>query len=160
MFALTGWFNEGLLTGEDGELGMRMAAEGIPVHFFVDKYIKHWEEKDLSGYLEQRTRYGASFYRVLKEKRGNRMTEPSLSGITKSIFGRYLSWLGLSFKLGRKMEFLLLTPLTLLFLCFYYRGFYSESRRSGPSEGVIAALDKKPGDATRNKSPETNLNPE
>lgn len=160
MFSLTGWFNEGLLTGEDGELGMRMAAEGIPVYFFVDKYIKHWEEKDLSGYLEQRTRYGASFYRVLKEKRGSRMTEPSISWVMKSVSEKYFSWLKLSFKLKRKMEFILLTPLTLLFLSFYYRGFYSESRRSGPSEGVIAALDKKPGDAARNKSPETNLNPE
>lgn len=151
MFTLTGWFNEKLLTGEDGELGMRMTAEGIPVYFFVDKFIKHWEDKDLSGYLEQRTRYGASFYRVIKEKRGSQMTEPSLSGIAKSIFERYLSWLKLSFKLGRKTEFILLTPLTLLFLLYYYRGFYSESKKDIPSAGVVAAANKDPGDPSRNK---------
>lgn len=151
MFLLTGWFNEELITGEDSELGMRMAAEGIPVYFFVDKYIKHREEKDLSGYLEQRTRYGASFYRVIKEKRGSLMTEPSLSGTAKSILERYLSWLKLSFKLGRKTEFILLTPLTLLFLLYYYRGFYSESKKDIPSAGVVAAPDKEPGGPSRNK---------
>ena len=151
MFTLTGWFNEELLTGEDGELGMRMTAEGIPVYFFVDKFIKHWEEKDLSAYLEQRTRYGASFYRVIKEKRGGQMTEPSLSGITKSTLGKYLSWLKLSFKLGRKTEFILLTPLTLLFLLYYYRGFYSESKKDVPSAGVMVAANKEPGDPSRNK---------
>ena len=151
MFALTGWFNEELLTGEDGELGMRMTAQGIPVYFFVDKYIKHWEDKDLSGYLEQRTRYGASFYRVLKEKRGSLMTEPTLPGIVKSTFERYISWLKLSFKLGRKTEFILLTPLTLLFLLYYYRGFYSESKKDVPSAGVVATANKDPGDPSRNK---------
>lgn len=151
MFERTGWFNEELLTGEDGELGMRMTAEGIPVYFFVDKFIKHWEDKDLSGYLEQRTRYGASFYRVIKEKRGSQMAEPSLSGIAKSTFERYLSWLKLSLKLRRKTEFILLTPLTLLFLLYYYRGFYSESKKDIPSAGVVAAGDEDPGDQSRNK---------
>ncbi len=157
MFTLTGWFNEKLLTGEDGELGMRMTAEGIPVYFFVDKFIKHWEEKDLSGYLEQRTRYGASFYRVLKEKRGSLMTEPSLSGITKSIFERYISWPKLSFKLGRKTEFILLTPSTLLFLLYYYRGFYSESKKGIPSASVMAAANEEPDGPSRNKSPGSSL---
>lgn len=151
MFTLTGWFNDKLLTGEDGELGMRMTAEGIPVYFFVDKFIMHWEDKDLSGYLEQRTRYGASFYRVLKEKRGSQMTEQSLSGIAKSILERYISWLKLSFRLERKTEFILLTPLTLLFLLYYYRGFYSESKKDIPSAGVVAAANKDPGDPSRNK---------
>jgi glycosyltransferase involved in cell wall biosynthesis len=160
MFDITGWFNEGLLTGEDGELGMRMAAEGIPVYFFVDKYIRHWEEKDLSGYLEQRTRYGASFYRVLKEKRGNRMTEPSLRGIIKSISERYFSWLRLSFTLKRKAEYILLTPFTILFLSFYYWGFYAESRRTIPSAGVVAAPDKELQSGAQNESRKTSLNTE
>jgi len=165
MFDVTGWFNEDLLTGEDGELGMRMAAAGIPVYFFTDKYIWHWEEKDLSGYLEQRTRYGASFYRVLKEKRGNRMTEPSLGWIVKSISERYFLWLKLSFTLRRKAEYILLTPLTLLFLSFYYWGFYSESKRTSPSPGVAAAPDKVEGNkeresAARSESRGTSLNTE
>lgn len=160
MFEITGWFNDKLLTGEDGELGMRMAAEGIPVYFFVDKYIRHWEEKDLSGYLEQRTRYGASFYRVLKEKRGNRMTEPYLTGIVRSISERYISWLRLSFKLKRKAEYILLTPLTILFLSFYYWGFYAESRRTSPPPVVVAAPDKEQENPARNESRETSLNTE
>ncbi|HML94130.1 MAG TPA: glycosyltransferase family A protein [Thermodesulfobacteriota bacterium] len=160
MFDITGWFNEKLLTGEDGDLGMRMAAEGIPVYFFVDKYIKHWEEKDLSGYLEQRTRYGASFYRVLKDRDGNRMTEPSLSWVVKSVSERYISWLRLSFKLGRKTEFILLTPLTLLFLSFYFRGYYSESKRAAPSEGVVAAQAERPGQGAPDEQRKTSLNPE
>lgn len=158
MFEITGWFNEELLTGEDGELGMRMAAEGIPVYFFVDKYIKHWEEKSLSGYLEQRTRYGASFYRVLKEKRGNRMAEPSLPGIIKSISERYISWLRLSFRLKRKAEYILLSPFTILFLSFYYRGFYAESKRTSPSPGVVAAPGKEHENPARNESRKASLN--
>jgi len=160
MFAITGWFNEELFTGEDGELGMRMAAKGIPVYFFVDKYIKHWEEKDLSGYLEQRTRYGASFYRVLKDRKGSRMTEPSLSWVVKSVWERYISWLRLSFKLGRKTEFILLTPMTLLFLSFYFRGYHSESKRRGPSAGVVAAQAERPGQGAPDEQRKTSLNPE
>jgi len=158
MFGITGWFNEELLTGEDGELGMRMAAEGIPVYFFFDKYIMHWEEKDLSGYLEQRTRYGASFYRVLKDKRGNQMTEPSPGRIIKSIWERYFSWLRLSFTLKRKAEYILLTPMTLLFLSFYYWGFYSESRRKTPSVGVVATAYKEQENPARKESRKTSLN--
>jgi hypothetical protein len=138
---------------------MRMAAEGIPVYFFVDKYIKHREEKDLSGYLEQRTRYGASFYRVLKEK-GSRMTEPSIPWVMKSVSERYLSWLKLAFALRRKAEYILLTPLTILFLSVYYWGFYAESRRTGPSADVVAAPVKEPDGAARNESGETSPNPE
>ncbi len=133
IFETLGKFNEDFLTGEDGEFGMRMASRGIPVYFFLRKFIDHHEEKDLSGYLDQRIRYGGSFYRAVLARDGNRARKPTIYGITKSIIHKYYSWLKLSGAIGRRTEYVVLSPFIALFLIFYYAGLYSESRKAVPS---------------------------
>ncbi|MGH7889915.1 MAG: glycosyltransferase [Thermodesulfobacteriota bacterium] len=133
IFDILGYFNEDFLTGEDGEFGMRMASRGIPVYFFPKKFIEHFEEKDLRGYLDQRIRYGSSFYRAVLARDGERTRKPSIFGTFKSTLERYYSWLKLSHAIDRGAEYLLLSPFIILFLIFYYAGFYSESRKIVPS---------------------------
>ncbi len=133
IFEALGYFNEDFLTGEDGEFGMRMTSKGIPVYFFPKKFIEHFEEKDLRGYLDQRIRYGRSFYRAVLARDGGRTRKPSLFGTFKSTLDRYCSWLKLSLAVDRGAEYLLLSPFIILFLIFYYAGFYSESRKTVPA---------------------------
>ncbi len=130
IFETLGNFNEDFLTGEDGEFGMRMASRGIPVYFFPGKFIDHYEEKDLKGYLDQRIRYGGSFYRAVLARDGDRARKPTIYGICKSAIAKYFSWLKLSGAIGRGAEYLLLSPFIALFLIFYYAGLYSESRKT------------------------------
>ncbi len=133
IFETLGYFNEDFLTGEDGEFGMRMASRGIPVYFFPRKFIDHYEEKDLKGYLDQRVRYGGSFYRAVLARDGERTRKPTIYGISRSTITKYCSWLKLSGAIGRGAEYLLLSPFIVLFLIFYYAGLYSESRKIVPS---------------------------
>ncbi len=133
IFEILGKFNEDFLTGEDGEFGMRMASRGIPVYFFTKKFIDEMEEKDLKGYLDQRIRYGGSFYRAVLARDGDRARKPTIFGISKSTIAKYYSWLKLSSTIGKGAEYLLLSPFIALFLIFYYAGFYSESRKTVPS---------------------------
>jgi GT2 family glycosyltransferase len=133
IFEALGYFNEDFLTGEDGEFGMRMTSRGIPVYFFPKKFIEHFEEKDLRGYLDQRIRYGGSFYRAVLARDGGRTRKPSLFGTFKSTLDRYCSWLKLSLAVDRGAEYPLLSPFIILFLIFYYAGFYSESRKTVPT---------------------------
>ena len=133
IFETLGNFNKDFITGEDGEFGMRMASRGIPVYFFPRKFIDHYEEKDLKGYLDQRIRYGGSFYRAVLARDGEKTKKPTIYGISKSTIQKYYSWLKLSVAMGREAEYLLLSPFIALFLSFYYAGFYSESRKTVPS---------------------------
>ncbi len=133
IFDLLGYFNEDFLTGEDGEFGMRMSSKSIPVNFFPNKYIEHWEEKGLWGYLDQRTRYGGSYYRAICAQRSESGIKPSFPEILKLVSKRYYSWLKLSRNIDRGLEYFVLSPLIILFLGFYYFGFYSESKQTIPS---------------------------
>ena len=130
---MLGFFNEDFLTGEDGEFGMRMAARNIPVYFFPRKYIEHWEDKDLFGYLEQRIRYGRSFFSAIQKQNSGTYKKPSFTGTIKSLCTRYTSWLKLSFAIDRGTEYLVLSPFISLFLTLYYAGFYLESKRTSLS---------------------------
>jgi len=128
IFELVGYFNEDLHTGEDGEFGMRMASKNIPVYFFPGKYIEHWEDKDLLGYLDQRIRYGRSYFRAVYAQNPESRRKPSLGRIIKALILKYFSWLKLSHHQNRGHEYLILSPLLILFLIFYYSGFYLESK--------------------------------
>lgn len=130
LFRLLGNFNEDFLTGEDGEFGMRMASADMPVYFFMHKYIDHWEDKGLQGYLCQRIRYGGSYYRALKAQNPDSMGKQSLGNVLSSTIERYYRWLKLSYKLRRGPEYLALSPFIILFLMFYYGSFYSESKKT------------------------------
>lgn len=136
IFDLVGYFNEEFLTGEDGEFGMRMASKHIPVYFFPHKHIEHWENKSNSGYLEQRIRYGRSYFRAINTNSSHSNKTPTFGKITEIISKQYLAWLKLCYRLGRLTEYLMLSPLIVLFLAFYYSGVYMESKSEVYSYGV------------------------
>jgi len=136
IFDLVGYFNNEFLTGEDGEFGMRMASKRVPVYFFPHKYIEHWENKNLTGYLEQRIRYGRSFFRVIYTKNADSRTKPSLGKLLKALTHQYCSWMKLYYRLGRSIEYIMLSPFIVLFLAFYYSGVYLESKSEVYSYGV------------------------
>ena len=127
IFETLGNFNEDFLTGEDGEFGMRMTSRGIPVYFFRNKFIDHWENKGLAGYLKQRTSYGRSYFRALKSRDPFGMGKQSSMSVFHSTFERYRLWLRLSSILDRSTEYILLTPFIVLFLICFYGGFHLES---------------------------------
>lgn len=136
IFNEIGLFNEELVTGEDGEFGMRMASHGIPVYFFPDKYIEHWEQKDLLGYIDQRLKYGSSHLRAIIAS-GNNLELSRLSFL--KIFASYfpkkiLIWTKLGKKMSNRAEYVLLSPFIVIFLLFFYLGFYTEFKRYGTSK--------------------------
>lgn len=130
LFTRIGKFNEQFYTGEDGELGMRMSTSGIPVHFFPHKYVKHWECMGLRGYLQQRLRYGRSFFNALYVTDTEHNHRPSISEVYRSVATRHSVWRELARSIGRGEEYRRLTPFILVFLTFFYSGFYLQSRRT------------------------------
>lgn len=135
IFQWIGYFNEDLLVGEDGEFGMRMASRGIPVYFFPNKYIEHWEQKNLWGYLDQRVRYGASFFKALMA-RDIKSEHDKLSFFRIFILffsKKYFIWLKLAWRIDRGVQYLLLSPFIVLFLLFFYWGFYTEYKQNSIS---------------------------
>jgi glycosyltransferase involved in cell wall biosynthesis len=129
IFNLIGYFNDEFLTGEDGEFGMRMASQNIPVYFFPHKYIEHWEDMDLWGYLDQRVRYGRSNFKVLGVHDSPSHLIFTFTGTMKSVLKKYLSWLELSRAIGRSTEYSALSPLVIVFLIFHYYAHYIEYRK-------------------------------
>ncbi|OGE24302.1 MAG: hypothetical protein A3J42_02675 [Candidatus Dadabacteria bacterium RIFCSPHIGHO2_12_FULL_53_21] len=129
VFGIVGEFNEDRLTGEDGEFGMRMASNDMPVFFFMNKYIDHWEDKGLIGYLKQRINYGSGFFRVLQSHNPGVADKQTMMAVLSSTIERYRRWLRLSYDLHRCPEYILLSPFIVLFLFFFYGGFYLESTK-------------------------------
>lgn len=129
IFGIVGEFNEDCLTGEDGEFGMRMASYDMPVFFFMNKYIDHWEDKGLIGYLKQRINYGRGFFRVLQSDNAGVADKHSMMAVLSSTIKRYGRWLRLSYNLHRCTEYILLSPFIVLFLFFFYVAFYLESTK-------------------------------
>lgn len=136
IFDLVGYFNNEFQTGEDGEFGMRMASKRVPVYFFPHKYIQHWENKSNLGYLEQRIRYGRSYFRAIYSNSSHSKRTLTLANISQIISKQYLAWLKLCYRLGRLTEYLVLSPLIVIFLAFYYSGVYMESKSEAYSYGV------------------------
>ena len=135
IFQQIGYFNEYLLVGEDGEFGMRMASDGILVYFFPNKYIEHWEQKNLRGYLDQRVRYGASFFKALMAQNiKSEHHKLSFFRIFILFFSKkYFIWLKLAWRIDRGVQYLLLSPFIVLFLLFFYWGFYTEFKQNSIS---------------------------
>ena len=96
VFQMLGNFNEDFRTGEDGEFGMRMASNNMPVYFFMNKYIDHWEDKGLFGYLGQRVRYGKSHFRALKSQYPVTTGIHPLMSVFSPTIERYCRWVKLS----------------------------------------------------------------
>lgn len=129
IFGIVGEFNEDCLTGEDGEFGMRMAANDMPVFFLMNKYIDHWEDKGLIGYLKQRINYASGFFRAQQLHNQEVADKQTMMAVLSSTIKRYRRWLRLSYDLHRCTEYILLSPFIVLFLFFFYGSFYLESRK-------------------------------
>lgn len=120
-FSTVGKFDESLLGGEDGELTTRLRAHGIPIYYLPDHHIYHWERKGLVGFLKQRVEYATSLYEVQKIRDGlvPNTDWTFLNSIWLAI-KRYYGWIGLSWRIGRFGQFVLLSPFLLLFLLIFY----------------------------------------
>jgi hypothetical protein len=110
---------------------MRMASGNTRL-FLPKKFIEHFEER-IEGLLGPEDQVRQQFYRAVLARDGERTRKPSIFGSFKSTLERYYSWLKLSHAIDRGAEYLLLSPFIILFLIFYYAGFYSESRKIVPS---------------------------
>jgi mycofactocin glycosyltransferase len=73
VFSEVGVFDESLLVGEDGDMGLRLARLGHPVYFKSDFYLEHWEGRGWREYLALRRKYAGSLFEVLRKQSGGRM---------------------------------------------------------------------------------------
>ena len=64
-----GGFDPRLPAGEDGELGQRLAARGVPLYFMHRYYIDHHEGKGFGDFLRQRREYATSYFAVTAASR-------------------------------------------------------------------------------------------
>lgn len=141
VFDLVGPFNESLSAGEDGELGQRLAAHGIPLHFMHEYYIDHHEDKGFGDFLRQRIEYATSYYQVTLAKDA-RSEKPSwaLSRCVKIVLRRLSGWVGISWRRGKFTRFCLLSPGLALFLFRFYLTLHQlekEGVRAGPAPADI-----------------------
>ncbi len=123
-------FDESLMSGEDGELGARLADMGIPVYFDRDFYIDHWEEKSLRDFLRQRVNYAISFHDVLSRRNPPARGEIrwSLARCAREVLGRVRPWARLSREAGWTTRFVVTFPGLLLFLSVFYGTMWRQDR--------------------------------
>ena len=139
IFDKIGYFDEELSGGEDFDFSLRMKEEGIPVFLLPDAYVKHWENKSLFSFLEQRFQYGINFFDVRAKHRG--MPENIPSNFLKFIFFIFFRILFFTFntfsalfrtaiKTKCSLRFVLFSPIIILFSLFFCIGFYFKAASS------------------------------
>lgn len=117
-FEKVGTFDEKLRSGEDGDLGRRLAAAGIAVHFIPSRYIDHREEKGLREFLAQRRSYAESYFRVT-----HRQDNPEPWTAVRALLAwcsTIARWARTSWRYGRVARFAIFLPGIALFLAVYY----------------------------------------
>lgn len=141
VFDRVGPFDESMTSGEDGEMGMRLADHGIPQWFDTRLYIDHWEEKGWRDFLHQRVEYATSTYELFR-RRATARAAPSgprwpLRVCAREIALRLRPWAATSWRTGRFVRFVLLLPGLLLFLGRFYATLYLRERaeRAAPRRG-------------------------
>jgi glycosyltransferase involved in cell wall biosynthesis len=116
-----GGFDQRLPSGEDGELGQRLAARGVPLYFMHRYYIDHHEGKGFRDFLRQRREYATSYFTVTgASMAGADGPTWTLARCTRVVFERLRSWVGLSRREGKLLRFALLWPGLALFLFRFY----------------------------------------
>jgi GT2 family glycosyltransferase len=121
LLARVGGFDARLQAGEDGELGQRLAARGIPLYFMHRYYIDHHEGKRFRDFLRQRREYATSFFTVSAASRAD-AAGPSwtLTRCTTVVAERLGGWVSLSRREGKLLRFVMLWPGLALFLLRFY----------------------------------------
>jgi cellulose synthase/poly-beta-1,6-N-acetylglucosamine synthase-like glycosyltransferase len=130
VFNLVGGFNQRLLAGEDGELGQRLAAHGIPLHFMHEYYIDHYEDKSFADFLRQRREYATSYYQVtVAAPAGSDIPRWTVTGCLRTVLGKLRGWIGISWQRGKFIRFCLLSPGLALFLSRFYLTLHQLERK-------------------------------
>jgi glycosyltransferase involved in cell wall biosynthesis len=126
-----GGFDRRLPSGEDGELGQRLAAQGVPLYFMHRYYIDHHEGKGFRDFLRQRREYATSYFAVTGASRAD-VDGPTwtLARCTRVVFERLRSWVGLSRREGKLLRFALLWPGLALFLFRFYLTLHQLEREA------------------------------
>jgi GT2 family glycosyltransferase len=116
-----GGFDQRLPSGEDGELGQRLAAQGIPLYFMHRYYIDHHEGKGFRDFLQQRREYATSYFAVTAASRADAVAPTwTIDRCTRVVLERLRAWVGLSRREGKLLRFALLWPGLALFLFRFY----------------------------------------
>jgi glycosyltransferase involved in cell wall biosynthesis len=121
LFDRVGPFDERLAAGEDGELGQRLAALGIPLHFMHRYYIDHYEMKGLRDFLRQRREYATSYFALTVASQAPSASPVwSLARCVRMVIGRLYAWVGISYREQKLLRFALLWPALAVFLFRFY----------------------------------------
>jgi glycosyltransferase involved in cell wall biosynthesis len=142
--AEVGAFDESLLAGEDGEMGQRLAKHSIPVHFIPNFRIDHWEEKNLTQFLEQRVRYASSWFELSRRRGTAHPAQWTIPFGIKECLNRMRSWAKLSLQTGGLTRFVILSPGLLLFLGAFYLTLYRLNRAERKRAAVARRSEKEP----------------
>jgi glycosyltransferase involved in cell wall biosynthesis len=147
VFEVVGPFDERLKAGEDGELGQRLAAHQIPLHFMHEYYIDHHEEKGLREFLRQRREYATSFYNISAAKNAKHSARKwPLSRCVRIVFGRLSGWAEIGWRHGKFTRFCLLSPGLAVFL---FRFYFTLHQLEKTDLGVRRAPAPAQGDAAK-----------
>jgi glycosyltransferase involved in cell wall biosynthesis len=138
VFERVGPFDQRLASGEDGELGQRLAAQGIPLHFMHRYYIDHHEEKGFRDFLRQRREYATSYFALTAPSQAD-AAKPSwgLLRCVRIVLGRLGGWVGISRREGKLTRFLLLWPGLALFLFRFYLTLHQLERAASRARAVV-----------------------
>lgn len=121
VFEEAGAFDARLTAGEDGEMGQRLAARGIPLHFMHGFYIDHHEGKRFRDFMDQRTRYATSHFRITAAKYPPTATRSwTLGHCCRVVAGKLAAWAPISARHRKLTRFLLLWPGLAIFLSRFY----------------------------------------
>jgi GT2 family glycosyltransferase len=134
-----GGFDRRLPSGEDGELGQRLAAQGVPLYFMHRYYIDHHEGKGFRDFLRQRREYATSYFAVTRASRADADGPTwTLARCTRVVSERLGGWIGLSRREGKLLRFALLWPGLALFLFRFYLTLH-QLERAVRRTSVVAA---------------------
>jgi GT2 family glycosyltransferase len=134
-----GGFDQRLPSGEDGELGQRLAAQGIPLYFMHRYYIDHHEGKGFRDFLRQRREYATSYFAVTAASRADAVAPTwTIDRCTRVVLERLRAWVGLSRREGKLLRFALLWPGLALFLFRFYLTLHQLERAALRTPAVVA----------------------
>lgn len=147
VFERVGPFDRRLASGEDGEMGQRLAAQGIPLYFMHRYYIDHHEEKGFRDFLRQRREYATSYFGLLATSQaGPAGPRWGLLPCSRVVLGRLRGWVGISRREGKLTRFVLLAPGLALFLFRFYLTLHQLERAASRARSTVTLGPKRESD--------------